>query len=110
MGFDLIGMTSLGEAKLAREAEICYCTAAMVTDYDCWHPDHDHVSVDMVINTMKSNVHTAKLIIEETAANFSKLKRNCPCSSALQFSIMTSKECIPDKKKKDLDVIIGKYI
>jgi 5'-methylthioadenosine phosphorylase len=109
-GFDIIGMTSLAEAKLSREAEICYCTAAMVTDYDCWHPNHDNVSVEMVVNTMKSNVSAAKLIINRIAESFNILKRNCNCNSALKFSIMTDPNIIEDKKKKELAPILKKYL
>ncbi|MCF7792310.1 MAG: hypothetical protein K9L78_03290 [Victivallales bacterium] len=110
LGFDVIGMTSLGEAKLAREAEICYCTAAMVTDYDCWHPDHDSVSVEMVVNTMKANTCAAKLLIRKTAENFKKVKRDCDCAEALKFSIMTDPQFIPGEKSKDLKPLINKYI
>jgi 5'-methylthioadenosine phosphorylase len=109
-GFDIIGMTSLAEAKLSREAEICYCTAAMVTDYDCWHPDHDNVSVDMVVNTMKSNVNAAKLIISRIAESFPTLKRDCNCTNALKFSIMTNPKSIEKSIKLDLEPVTGKYL
>ena len=109
-GFDIVGMTSLAEAKLSREAEICYCTAAMVTDYDCWRSDHDSVSVDMVVNTMKSNVKAAKLLISSIAESFHLLNRDCGCSSALKFSIMTDIKTISDVKKAELAPITGKYI
>lgn len=105
-GMDLIGMTSLAEAKLAREAGICYCVAAMVTDYDCWHSDHGEVSVEMVINTMKSNIYTAKMIIEKVANLFGSLERNCLCKNSLKNAIMTSPECIPDEIKKKLAPIL----
>jgi 5'-methylthioadenosine phosphorylase len=110
LGFDIIGMTSLAEAKLSREAEICYCTAAMITDYDCWHPDHDNVSVDIVINTMKSNVHTAKSLITDIAKSFHLLERNCKCNDALKFSIMTDPKSIDNRLKKQLKPITGKYL
>ena len=109
-GFDVIGMTSIGEAKLAREAGICYCVTAMVTDYDCWHPDHDNVSVEMVVNTMKSNIKVAKIIIEKLAESFSQLERNCNCVNALQYSIMTEASQIAEAKKDELKPIISKYI
>ncbi|HJO92381.1 MAG TPA: MTAP family purine nucleoside phosphorylase [Victivallales bacterium] len=108
-GIDVVGMTSLAEAKLSREAEICYCTAAMVTDFDSWHPDHDNVTVDMVINTMKSNIKVAKEIVIKTAKNFTEFKTSCSCSSALKNAVMTSPEKIPEKIKNDLKPIIGKY-
>ena len=109
-GFDVIGMTCLAEAKLAREAEICYCNVSMVTDYDCWHPDHDNVTVDMVINTMKSNTSIAKKIIIELSESFPTLKRECKCSTALNYAIMTDPLSIKQKLKRDLKPIIGKYI
>lgn len=109
-GFDVIGMTSLAEAKLSREAEICYCTAAMVTDFDSWHPNHDNVSVEMVVNTMKSNVTIAKHIIEATAKNFENIRYKCVCQNALNFAIMTRHEFIPEKKKMELAPLIKKYV
>jgi 5'-methylthioadenosine phosphorylase len=109
-GFDLIGMTSLAEAKLSRETEICYSAVAMVTDFDCWHEDHDHVSVDMVIETMKSNIKTAKEILSLTVRVFKNLKRNCPCPHALKGAIMTSKDKITSEIRARLDVIAGKYL
>ena len=105
-GMDIIGMTSLAEAKLAREAGICYCVVAMVTDYDCWHSDHGEVSVEMVVNTMKTNIYTAKMIIEKVANLFSSLERNCSCKNALKNAVMTSPECILDEIKKKLAPIL----
>ena len=105
-GMDIIGMTSLGEAKLSREAGICYCVAAMVTDYDCWHPTHNKVSVNMVVNTMKTNINTAKTIIEKVANSFRSLKRNCSCNNALKNAIMTSPENIPENIKNKLAPIL----
>ena len=105
-GMDVIGMTSLAEAKLAREAGICYCVTAMVTDYDCWHSDHGQVSVEMVVNTMKANIKTAKVIIEKVSSLFSSIERNCSCKGALNNAIMTSPEYIPDKIKKQLAPIL----
>ena len=110
LGFDVIGMTSLAEAKLSREAEICYCTAAMITDYDCWHSDHDSVSVEMVINNMKFNIKSAKLLITKIAQKFSSLRRDCSCNSALKFSIMTAPEVISKDIKIKLSPIIEKYL
>lgn len=109
-GFDLIGMTSLAEAKLAREAEICYTAIAMVTDFDCWHSEHDSVSVDMVVETMKSNIKTAKEILSNTVKVFKTLKRHCPCPHALNGAIMTSKDKITPEIRARLDVIAGKHL
>jgi 5'-methylthioadenosine phosphorylase len=106
-GMDVIGMTSLAEAKLSREAGICYCVAAMVTDYDCWHSTHGEVSVEMVINTMKTNINTAKEIIEKVAYSFSSFKRNCSCKTALNNAVMTSPECISDEIKNKLALILN---
>lgn len=109
-GFDLIGMTCLGEAKLSREAEICYCTVAMVTDYDCWHTEHDSVSVDMVIKTMQSNTKVAKSIVLLAAKEFKNIKRNCTCSSALKNAIMTSPDKIPKETRTKIELFAGKYL
>ncbi|HBC88217.1 MAG TPA: S-methyl-5'-thioadenosine phosphorylase [Lentisphaeria bacterium] len=109
-GMDVIGMTNLGEAKLSREAEICYCTLAMVTDYDCWHPDHDHVTVDMIIQNLIANSSIAKMIILKIPTLRNMLKGKCACGSALSMAIITNKDTIPEKLKRDLKPIIGKYI
>ncbi|MCP4180235.1 MAG: S-methyl-5'-thioadenosine phosphorylase [bacterium] len=108
-GIDVVGMTSLAEAKLSREAEICYCTAAMVTDFDSWHPDHDNVTVDMVVKTMMSNIKIAKEIVINTAKNFTDFNSPCSCNNALKNAVMTAPEKISQKIKKDLKPIIGKY-
>lgn len=109
-GMDVIGMTNLGEAKLSREAEICYCTMAMVTDYDCWHPDHDHVTVDMIIQNLIANSSLAKNIISKLPEFKSLLKGKCSCGKALACAIITAKDMIPGRIKKDLYPIIGKYV
>jgi 5'-methylthioadenosine phosphorylase len=106
----VIGMTNMPEAKLAREAEICYTTVAMVTDYDCWHPDHEHVTVDMIIGHLMANVGLAKDIIRLVIDSTSSLEVSCTCGQALKNSIITDPEIIPEKLKKDLQPIIGKYI
>jgi 5'-methylthioadenosine phosphorylase len=108
-GMDVIGMTNLQEAKLAREAEICYTTMALVTDYDCWHPDHDSVTVEMIIATLNQNSAMAQQII---AGAVEKLpyERTCECASALKYALITRPEAVPDQTKKDLAPIIGKYI
>lgn len=108
-GMDIIGMTNLTEAKLAREAEISYATLAAVTDYDCWHPDHDSVTVEMIINNLNQNVDNAKKILRSAIPKVGKLKQ-FSASEALKFAIITNRDKITAKKKKELDVIIGKYI
>jgi len=108
-GMDVIGMTNMPEAKLAREAEICYATLACVTDYDCWHPQHDSVSIDMVIQNLSRNIENAKKVVSELV-KIIPLERSCACAEALKFAIITDKKLIPDKVKKDLKIIIGKYL
>lgn len=108
-GMDVIGMTNLTEAKLAREAEICYSTLSAVTDYDCWYPNHGSVTVDMIIQNLIKNVENAKKIIKATISSLPS-ERKCNCQNALQHAIVTSKEVIPAKIKKDLKIIIGKYV
>jgi 5'-methylthioadenosine phosphorylase len=108
-GMDIIGMTNMPEAKLAREAEICYSTLACVTDYDCWHPQHESVTVDMIIQNLQKNVENAKKIISQVIKN-PEPERKCGCQEALKFTIITDKKLISAKVKKDLDIIIGKYI
>jgi len=108
-GMDVIGMTNLPEAKLAREAEICYSTLACVTDYDCWHKQHESVSIDMVIQNLLKNIDNAKEIISQVIKNISP-ERSCDCTDALKYAIITDRKFIPDKVKKDLDIIIGKYV
>jgi 5'-methylthioadenosine phosphorylase len=108
-GMDIIGMTNLQEAKLAREAEICYATIALVTDYDCWHPDHDSVTVDMIIQNLVANARTAQQVIAEAVARL-PYERTCECASALQHAILTRPDAVPDRVKKDLAPIIGRYM
>jgi 5'-methylthioadenosine phosphorylase len=108
-GMDIIGMTNLQEAKLAREAEICYTTIALVTDYDCWHPDHDSVTVDMVISTLMQNAKMAQEIIAGAVARL-PFDRTCECASALKFALITRSEAISSQVKQDLAPIIGKYV
>jgi 5'-methylthioadenosine phosphorylase len=108
-GADIIGMTNLQEAKLAREAEICYSTIALVTDYDCWHPDHDAVTVDMVIATLLQNAKTAQQLIAE-AVQHVPATRTCACATALKAAIITRPEVVPAAVKKELEPIIGKYM
>ena len=108
-GMDIIGMTNLTEAKLAREAEISYATLAAVTDYDCWHPAHDSVTVDMIIENLNNNVANAKKILKLAIPAAGKLK-NFSAAQALKFAIMTNRDMVPAQKKKELEIIIGKYI
>jgi len=108
-GMDIIGMTNLQEAKLAREAEICYTTIALVTDYDCWHPDHDSVTVEMVMSTLAKNAATAQQIIAGAVERL-PYERTCECASALKYALVTRPEMVPEQVKKDLAPIIGKYI
>lgn len=108
-GMDIIGMTNLTEAKLAREAEISYATLAAVTDYDCWHPSHDSVTLEMVLDYLNKNVANAKAILKSAIIEVGKLK-HFSASQALKFAIVTNPAMIPAKKKKDLEILIGKYI
>jgi 5'-methylthioadenosine phosphorylase len=108
-GMDVIGMTNLQEAKLAREAEICYATLALVTDYDCWHPDHDSVTVDLIIANLMQNAATAQKTIAEAVGRL-KVPRTCACKDALATAIITRPEHVPEQTKKDLAPIIGKYV
>jgi 5'-methylthioadenosine phosphorylase len=108
-GMDVIGMTNLQEAKLAREAEICYATLALVTDYDCWHPEHDSVTVEMIVGNLLANARTAQAIIASTVERL-PAARTCPCASALASAIITSPDAIPAQTKRDLAPIIGKYV
>jgi 5'-methylthioadenosine phosphorylase len=108
-GADVIGMTNLQEAKLAREAEICYSTIALVTDYDCWHPDHDAVTVDMVIATLLQNAQTAQQLIAEAVEKL-PADRPCSCGHALRSAIITRAEAIPASVKQELAPIVGRYL
>jgi len=108
-GFDVIGMTNLQEAKLAREAEICYCTLALVTDYDCWHPDHDSVTVEMIIANLVANAAHAQQVIAGAVSRM-PADRTCGCGSALSTSIITHREAIPAHIREELAPIIGKYL
>jgi 5'-methylthioadenosine phosphorylase len=108
-GMDVIGMTNLQEAKLAREAEICYATLALVTDYDCWHPDHDSVTVDLIIANLLQNAATAQKTIADAVETISG-PRTCPCKDALATAILTQAPLVPEQTKKDLAPIIGKYL
>jgi len=109
-GMDVIGMTNLQEAKLAREAEICYSTMALVTDYDCWHPDHDAVTVEMIIEYLNKNSANAQVIIRDAVRRLAATPRDCKCGGALRHAILTQPAAIPAETKKKLAAIIGKYV
>ena len=108
-GMDVIGMTNLQEAKLAREAEICYATLALVTDYDCWHPSHDAVTVETVVEYLNKNVRNAQIIMREAVKKLAAAPRTCKCGSALRSAIFTAPELWPAATTKMLDAIIKKY-
>jgi 5'-methylthioadenosine phosphorylase len=108
-GADVIGMTNLQEAKLAREAEICYATMAMVTDYDCWHEGHDDVTVEQIVAVLNQNAANAARVVRAAVASMPK-ERTCSCASALQYAILTKPAAIPAETRKNLDLLIGKYI
>lgn len=109
LGASIIGMTNLTEAKLAREAEICYGIIALSTDYDCWHEHHDDVTVEAVVAIIKQNVVMAKNIIRHAVSDISG-ERNCPCATAMQYAIISDKSVMPHQTKEKLDIIIGKYL
>lgn len=108
-GMDIIGMTNLQEAKLAREAEICYATLALVTDYDCWHPGHDAVSIETVVEYLNKNVRNAQMILREAVRRLKDSERNCKCGSALAHAIFTQPDHWPAETAKKLEAIIKKY-
>jgi 5'-methylthioadenosine phosphorylase len=108
-GMDVIGMTNIQEAKLAREAEICYATLALVTDYDCWHPGHEAVTADAVFEYLTKNVRNAQIIIKEAVRSLSILERNCKCDAALEHAIFTAPNLWPEETQKKLEAIIKKY-
>ena len=107
--FDVIGMTNVTEAKLAREAEICYATVAMITDYDCWHPEHESVTASQIIATLNQNATNAQNVVRE-AVKTMPAERKCKCGSALAHSLITDFKLVPAKTKKNLAAIIGKYL
>ncbi len=108
-GMDVIGMTNLQEAKLAREAEICYVTVAMVTDYDCWHPEHDSVTVDEIIGVLHKNADNAAKVVRQSVAAMPKA-RSCKCGSALAHAILTERDKIPASVREKLGLILNKYL
>jgi 5'-methylthioadenosine phosphorylase len=108
-GMDVIGMTNLQEAKLAREAEICYVTAAMVTDYDCWHPDHDAVTVSDIIGNLNKNAENACKVVAAAVASM-PAERTCKCGSALAHALITDPKSIPPDTRQKLELLVGKYL
>jgi 5'-methylthioadenosine phosphorylase len=109
-GMDVVGMTNLQEAKLAREAEVCYVTLAMVTDYDCWHPEHDSVTVDQVMANLGRNAATAKAVLRAAVKRLPAGPRACECARALEHALVTAPELVPASVKQDLQPIVGKYM
>jgi 5'-methylthioadenosine phosphorylase len=108
-GADVIGMTALPEAKLAREAEICYATLAIVTDYDCWHPSYESVTTEMILTNLKKGIDTVRRILKLLLSSIPQ-QRECACASALRYAIATDVKYIPEEKKKELGLLIGKYL
>ncbi len=108
-GMDIIGMTNLQEAKLAREAEICYATIALVTDFDCWHESHETVSADMIVGNLQKNCQTAQVILAQTVRDLD-YSRKCSCGEALKYALITDKSLIPNETKEKLRGILGKYL
>jgi 5'-methylthioadenosine phosphorylase len=108
-GMDVIGMTNLQEARLAREAEICYVTLALVTDYDCWHPEHDSVTVDQILVTLAQNTAAARRVLRAAVKRL-PVARDCGCADALKTAIVTAPELVPDEVKRELAPIIGRYM
>ena len=102
-------MTNLQEAKLAREAEICYTTIALVTDYDCWHPDHDQVTVEMIIANLTENAKMAQAVIAEAVGQL-PFERTCECATALKFAIITRPDAVPSETLRNLAPLVGKYV
>jgi 5'-methylthioadenosine phosphorylase len=108
-GADVVGMTNLQEAKLAREAEICYATVAMVTDYDCWHPHHDSVTVDQIVAVLHQNAENAAKVVRATVAAL-PTERNCACATAAKYAILTQPGAIPAEARERLKLLFGKYL
>jgi 5'-methylthioadenosine phosphorylase len=108
-GMDIIGMTNMSEARLAREAEICYATLAAVTDYDCWHETEEAVTIDIILNNLRKNVENSKRILKEIITHIPG-ERNCACKDALKYAIVTDKKFVPKEIKNKLKVIAGKYL
>ncbi|HEY5764664.1 MAG TPA: S-methyl-5'-thioadenosine phosphorylase [Candidatus Deferrimicrobiaceae bacterium] len=108
-GVDVIGMTNMPEAKLAREAELCYATLALATDYDCWHESEEDVSIEAILDLLRNNVETSKRIIRE-AARMLPGKGDCGCGESLTYALITERKKIPPATRKSLSLLIGKYL
>jgi 5'-methylthioadenosine phosphorylase len=108
-GVDIVGMTASPEAKLAREAEMCYATLAVVTDYDCWHPGHDSVTVEMILTNLRKGVDTVKKALKLLLPSIPD-KRDCACANALKYAIATDPKVVPEVRRKELELLIGKYL
>lgn len=108
-GMDVIGMTNLQEAKLAREAELCYATIAMVTDYDCWHPEHDEVTVADIIRNLTHNAENATKVVKAAVKALTAGERSCACSKALEYALITDRKAVPAETYNKLELIVGKY-
>jgi 5'-methylthioadenosine phosphorylase len=109
-GMDIIGMTNLTEARLAREAEICYATLALVTDYDCWHPDHDSVTAEQIMANLGRNAQTAKAVLRAALRRLPPRPRGCECENALAMALVTPADLVPADVKRELHPIIGRYM
>jgi 5'-methylthioadenosine phosphorylase len=108
-GMDIIGMTNMTEARLAREAEICYATLAAVTDYDCWHETAETVSVDVILNNLKKNIDNARKILKEVILRIPE-ERTCACKDALKYALVTNAKTVPKEIKNNLRILIKKYL
>ena len=109
-GFDIIGMTAAPEAKLAREAEICYAVLACCTDYDCWHPEHDNVTTEMILDNVRFNVEASKKIVRAAVAKIPEEQRTCACATALQYALATHPDKISMAKRHELKLLLDKYL
>ncbi|MCL4394642.1 MAG: S-methyl-5'-thioadenosine phosphorylase [Chloroflexi bacterium] len=107
---DIIGMTALPEAKMAREAEICYATIAMITDYDVWHESHEPVTVEMVVQNLLKNAEMGKRIVRYAASEIPAERANCPCPTALHDAILTARDRIPPRSRRNLALLLDKYM
>ena len=110
LGFDIIGMTAAPEAKLAREAEICYAVLACSTDYDCWHPEHDNVTTEMILDNLRANVEISKKTVRNLVSKIPDGERECACANALQYAIATQPDKIPIAKRHQLKLLLDKYL
>ena len=108
-GVDVVGMTASPEAKLAREAEMCYATLAMVTDYDCWHPGHESVTAEMILTNLRKGVDTVKRVLKLLLPSVPE-RRDCACASALKHAVVTDTKYVPENKRKELELLIGRYL